>query len=360
MTYPTRSNRHFIVGVVILGLGVILLLDQIGIVGANAVFKFWPLLLIYFGANRLSRHRGTTGWFWGGFLILLGISFQLQELGLSHIRIEVVWPVFLICAGILLILHRYENRNRWDVPPMPGSPPDFPPGPPPGSPPGTPPPWTAPETTAAPGGNPGAGASSSASGTAAPNYAPPVGAPSGVPPNWAPPQTHSNFAAGPGPGPDWHGAKPWSEFHRRMDEMSDSIHRGWDDRSRSSETSAPRLNEVNIFWGGKRRIVAKNFVGGEVVSIFGGFDIDLREADMLGNSVEIEVVTIFGGGDIRIPPNWEVVMETVGIFGGCGDRTRHPEVPSAGASTVGGAAVPQPKKLVIKGVAIFGGMNIKN
>jgi hypothetical protein len=357
--YSRSSSRHFIVGVVILLVGVVLLLDQIGFVAANTIFKLWPLILIYLGVNRLTRNRGTVGWFWGGFLILLGISFQLQELGLSHIQVAVVWPVFLICAGILLILNRYQNRSRWGGSPMQGPPPDGPPGAPPGTPPGpppdsapgTPPPWSPPETAAPPSSTPGA---------VPPNEAPAAGAPSGAPPHWSPFQTHSNFAPGSSSGPDWRGAKPWTEFYRRMDEMSDNIHRGWDDRSHSSETSSPRLNEVNIFWGGKRRIVAKNFVGGEIVSIFGGFDIDLREADMLGNIIEIEVVAIFGGGDIRIPPNWEVVMETVGIFGGCGDRTRHPENPSGAAAAVAGAPAPQTKKLIIKGVAIFGGMNVKN
>jgi len=81
--------------------------------------------------------------------------------------------------------------------------------------------------------------------------------------------------------------------------------------------SAPLLNEVNIFWGRRRRIVTKNFVGGEIVNIFGGFDIDLGESDIQGSEVAIEVVTIFGGGEIRVPGNWEVIMETVGIFGGC-------------------------------------------
>jgi len=321
--------------VLILFVGVVLLLDQIGFVGADKIFMFWPLILIYFGVNRFTRHRGTVGWFWGSVLILLGISFQLQELGLSHVHVEVIWPAFLICAGILLILRRYESRSRWENLPFPGPPPGFPPGPPPDAP-STPPP-----------------ASESAPGsTAPPSDAHFTGAPSG---------TQSNFAQGSGPGPGWPGGKPWSDFHRRMDEISDQIHRGWQHNyNNSPENSVPRLNEVNIFWGGKRRIVAKNFVGGEIVSIFGGFDIDLREADILGNVAEIEVVTIFGGGDIRVPPSWEIVMDTVGIFGGCGDRTRHPDNPNVGSSTAGGSAAPQPKKLIVKGVAIFGGMNVKN
>ncbi len=343
--YSRNPNRHFIIGVLILLVGVVLLLDQIGFVAANDIFKFWPLVLIYLGVNRLTRRPGATGLFWGGFLILLGISFQLQELGLSHVHVVVIWPVFLICVGVLLILQRYESRNRWGNPPFPGPPPSVPPEPPP-----VPPP-TSEETSAtasAPSGTPAAGSTHGT--TAAPSGAPRWGAPS---------QTQSNFAPDCGPGPHWNG-KSWDHFQQRMEDFSDRFHNRWEDRGRSSETSSPRLNEVNIFWGGKRRIVTKNFIGGEIVAIFGGFEIDLREADIMGDVAEIELATIFGGGEIRVPPNWEVVMDTVGIFGGCDDRTRHPDVPTPGASSAGGSSIPRPKKLIIKGVAIFGGLGVKN
>ncbi len=337
MLYSRHPNRHFIVGVIILLVGVVLLLVQIGFNAADRIFQFWPLILIYLGVNRLTRRRGSIGWFWGGFLILLGISFQLQEFGLSHVHIIVIWPVFLICAGILLILQRYDSRSRWDVPPMPGPPPGFSPGPAPGISPGPPP-----EPPPAPG---------SPSGT--------TGAPSGAPSGFGAAPTQSNFAQG-----QWRDsrqpANQWDEFHHRMDEFGERMHNSFRDAGNWSDSSAPHLNEVNIFWGGKRRIVAKNFVGGEIVTIFGGFDIDLREADILGNVAEIEIVTIFGGGDIRVPLNWEVVMETVGIFGGCGDRTSHPDSSTPRAYPADGSAVPQSKRLIVKGVAIFGGLNVKN
>jgi Domain of unknown function (DUF5668) len=338
--YSRHPNRHFIVGVIILLVGVVLLLDQIGFVAANDIFKFWPLILIYFGVNRLKRRPGAVGWFWGGFLVLLGISFQLQELGLSHVHIFVIWPVFLICVGVLLILQRYESRSRWENPPPQGPLPDYPAGPPPVPP---VPPSVPPAGSSA---GPPPGPESTPASTSWPGNAPQAGAPS-----W----TQSNFAQGDGPAPGWRSGKSWDDFHQRMDDFRDRMHNEWDRSGNSSQTSAPRLNEVNIFWGGKRCVVAKNFVGGEIVSIFGGFDVDLREADLLGDIAEIEVVTIFGGGDIRVPPNWEIVMDTVGIFGGCGDRTRHPDPPIAGGSTV-----PPVKKLIIKGVAIFGGLNVKN
>ena len=150
------------------------------------------------------------------------------------------------------------------------------------------------------------------------------------------------------------------EFGQRMDEFGERMYENWRGGRQHSQTGAPHLNEVNIFWGGKKKILAKNFSGGEVVAIFGGFEIDLTEADMVGGQVEIEVVSIFGGGEVRVPRNWEVVMETVGIFGGCSDRTWHPDPVRPGATNPDGSPISPAKRIIIKGVAIFGGMNIKN
>jgi hypothetical protein len=360
-----NSNRHFIVGVVILALGLILLLDQIGILDASRIFLFWPLAVIYFGYYKFTHTNRMAGRFWGGFCLILGISLQAELLGYGHIRFDTIWPVLLICAGILLILKRYEQRSYWDhtppdVPPVAGPRIDVPPGAPPPTVPGmdfppgataSPPPVPPPRTT------PGATA------TPPPNT---VGA-SNPPFRAGGPETHSNFADDP-TGRRWpHHDRPWNEFEenmrdfgQRMDEFGERMHRKWQDPGNYSETGSPRLSEVNIFWGGKRRIISKNFSGGDIVTIFGGFDIDLRESDMLGNQIEIEVVSIFGGGDIRVPLGWEVVMDAVGIFGGCGDRTQHPDQPPPGATNPDGSRVPHPKRLIVKGVAIFGGLNVKN
>jgi hypothetical protein len=385
-----NSNRHFIVGVVILSLGFILLLDQIGILDANRIFTFWPLALIFFGYYRFTHTRLMSGRFWGGFCFLLGLALQAEELGYGHVRFDTIWPVLLICAGVLLILKRYEPRSYWENPP-PGAPPTG--GPPIDVPPGAPPPPQAPPIGVAtgtswppgpaanvsPGAPPSPASDPGSAGTAMPHPGAEPGQPAtSTPPKPAggsgssfhfggPPPSQTNFAGDPS-GQHWsHNDRPWSEFEnnmrdfgRKMDEFGERVHRKWQNPGNYSETGSPRLNEVNIFWGGKRRIIAKNFTGGEIVAIFGGFDIDLRESDMLGDQIEIEVVTIFGGGDIRVPVGWEVVMDTVGIFGGCGDRTFHPDRSVPGATNPDGSPVVQPKRLIVKGVAIFGGLNIKN
>lgn len=118
-------------------------------------------------------------------------------------------------------------------------------------------------------------------------------------------------------------------------------------RSRSySGSDIDRLDDVNIFGGSDKIVTSKNFQGGDVVSIFGGGKYDLRNADP-AKGCEIEVVNIFGGSNFLIPPDWNVKTDVVGILGGFSDKRSTVE-------TNGG------KTIHIKGVAIFGGGDIKN
>ena len=109
------------------------------------------------------------------------------------------------------------------------------------------------------------------------------------------------------------------------------------------------IDSVYIFSGGKKVILSKNFRGGEIVNVFGGCEVDLTQADIIGRA-ELEVVAIFGGATLIVPSNWAVRSEgAVTIFGGIGDKRRI--APSTEAPT---------KTLVIKGTMIFGGMEIKS
>jgi hypothetical protein len=109
------------------------------------------------------------------------------------------------------------------------------------------------------------------------------------------------------------------------------------------------LNENAIFSGGKRRVVTPDFRGGELSAVFGGFDVDLRKAGITGDSAVLLVNAIFGGFDIKVPESWDVVLEVTAVFGGCDDRTIHPD-----------PALPGVKRLFLRGSAVFGGIDIKN
>lgn len=107
------------------------------------------------------------------------------------------------------------------------------------------------------------------------------------------------------------------------------------------------LDDVNVFSGGRKVITDPLFEGGSAVNIFGGLELDLRQTTLLNDNTIIEVVNIFGGLSIIIPPSWEVKTETISILGGFMDK-RTEIVPSEDS-----------KKLIIKGVNIFGGGELK-
>lgn len=115
----------------------------------------------------------------------------------------------------------------------------------------------------------------------------------------------------------------------------------------SDITSDESIEAVSIFGGVKKNIVTKTFKGGESVTVFGGTDLDLTQADFTGTA-KIEIVNVFGGTKLRLPANWRVKSEVVSIFGGVDDKR-----PQAGE-------VDGSKLLVMEGVCIFGGIEIKS
>ena len=109
------------------------------------------------------------------------------------------------------------------------------------------------------------------------------------------------------------------------------------------------VDSTNIFSGTKKVVLSKNFKGGEIVSVFGGCEIDLTQADMT-SPADLEVTAIFGGATLIVPSNWAINhSETVTIFGGIGDKRRIAPSPDSPAKT-----------LILRGTMIFGGMEIKS
>jgi len=82
------------------------------------------------------------------------------------------------------------------------------------------------------------------------------------------------------------------------------------------------------------------------LALFGGMDLDLRDAIFEAPVVEISGFWCFGGLDIKVPEGIEIQDQTAGIFGGT--DVRDVGDPAPGAPT-----------LVIKGVSLFGGVSIK-
>ena len=133
-----------------------------------------------------------------------------------------------------------------------------------------------------------------------------------------------------------------AEWHDNWERGADRAYRrGWRRHG---------LRESAVFWGGKRVVTDPDFQGGKVDCVFGGYEIDLRGATIQDDFAVLKIDAVFGGAEITVPLAWEVDISGTGVFGAFVDQTQHPDR----------SVNPNPKRLVVKGSAVFGGVTIKN
>lgn len=114
-------------------------------------------------------------------------------------------------------------------------------------------------------------------------------------------------------------------------------------------TSTGLLSEFAIMGGGGRVVRSRQFRGGELTALMGGFDIDLREAELAPEGAHVEVFVMMGGIDFKVPENWTVVLKVTPILGGTDFKANVPVPAEAGG-----------RVLTISGIAIMGGVGVKN
>jgi predicted membrane protein len=113
--YRDSGSRGLVAGAIIAGIGVLFLLQNLGILYFEDVWQFWPVILIVFGVGRAVSSYGIGGRIWGGAMVLAGAIFLLQNLGiLRHDVWRFLWPLVLICVGLALLVRALERRNRTD------------------------------------------------------------------------------------------------------------------------------------------------------------------------------------------------------------------------------------------------------
>ena len=100
----TRSpNARMIFGAILITLGTLWTLDNFGILDASAILRWWPLVLIVLGVQRVTGTgtRRKTGW--GAVLIVGGILLLADQLEWLNISSGTIWALGFILVGIVML-----------------------------------------------------------------------------------------------------------------------------------------------------------------------------------------------------------------------------------------------------------------
>jgi predicted membrane protein len=224
---------QLILGLAVIGIGILFLLDNLGILEVRHVFHFWPTVFIIAGLAKLCDTRSTNGAVAGVMLVAVGVLMTLSRMGYFYFNWSTMWPLVLIAVGVGVI---YKSLI--------------------------------------------------------------VGGPSGV--------------------------------------------------SLKDGANADSVVDITAILGGfERRVSTQTFRGGEITAIMGGCTLDLRTCSIEpGTEAVISVFAFWGGITMKVPPDWDVVLHGTPVMGGFEEKTATPPNDA--------------KRLIVRGYAIMGGLEVRN
>jgi hypothetical protein len=273
---PSQSFRitpQLVIGLLVVFVGVVFTLDELGIAPATSYLRYWPSAIIAVGVAKLLQARDGNGAFGGLLLTILGIWLQGEELDLLHINLRQVWPIGLVLFGVYLVWQGLTKR-----PPAPPPPPISPFDP-----------------------------------------LPPIDSSLGAG-SWNSPPIEP-FVEQPAPE-----RKPAADASASEERKSCGA-RGRNKWPRTHDNQ-PRMHVVAIMSGISRGSSSTAFRGADLVAVMGGCEIDLRKAAINGEAT-IDLFCMWGGIEIRVPEDWVVESQVVPLMGGVDDKTRPPQSATA-------------------------------
>lgn len=80
------------------------------------------------------------------------------------------------------------------------------------------------------------------------------------------------------------------------------------------------ISAIAIFGGSEKKAESKNLLSANLISIFGGTKLDLRNAKLSEKGADAHIVALFGGSEIVVPKDMPVKIDVFALFGGSDDK----------------------------------------
>jgi Domain of unknown function (DUF5668) len=93
-------------GLFLIGLGVVFLLRNLGLVSANVFLWIWPLALAGAGLYNLLRAGHRTAGVW---VLAIGVLVTLHQAQAASLRDT--WPFLVVTAGLAMIVGAFDPRR---------------------------------------------------------------------------------------------------------------------------------------------------------------------------------------------------------------------------------------------------------
>lgn len=117
-------------------------------------------------------------------------------------------------------------------------------------------------------------------------------------------------------------------------------------RPETEGDTSSSLSAFSMMGGVRRGTNTQDFQRGDAFAVMGGCEIDLSQASMRGETAVFDIFAMMGGVVIHVPEDWAVENQGVALLGGFEDKSRRP--------------IDAKKRLILRGFALMGGVEVKN
>jgi uncharacterized membrane protein HdeD (DUF308 family) len=117
-----RWRKQVVWGLIMILVGAVFLADRLGYTEVEALWHYWPLLLVLIGINQTIGYPTPREFGNGLWLVFIGLWLFAVFENLFGLTFRNSWPLFILVAGIKMVLdpfiarrlanHNPENRHE--------------------------------------------------------------------------------------------------------------------------------------------------------------------------------------------------------------------------------------------------------
>ncbi len=109
-----RLSVQIVLGLIVILLGIMFTLENLGFIYARDFLKFWPILLVVYGVSRIVQCQDFSRKMWGAFWALIGTLLVLDNIELISFSIWDLWPLILVVVGLSMIWGKSRHHRVID------------------------------------------------------------------------------------------------------------------------------------------------------------------------------------------------------------------------------------------------------
>lgn len=93
-------------------------------------------------------------------------------------------------------------------------------------------------------------------------------------------------------------------------------------RAKTQAVGDQFVSAVALFGGSEKRATSKSFAGADLTALFGGVELDLRDAaiETAQSPARISATATFGAVEVVVPREWNVQIDVLPLFGAAEDE----------------------------------------